>query len=75
MFYLPSPHTLWTLPKGGFYLPQAPNVSESVVALSEDSFPAKKKKKIDFLAKKSTLKPGGPLNVRLRGGSFDTTRT
>ena len=36
-------------PKGGFYSLQTPNVSESVVALSEDSFPAKEKK-IDFLA-------------------------
>ena len=48
MFYLPPSHPLWTPPKGGFYSQQTPNVSESVVALSKDSFPAKKK--IDFLA-------------------------
>ena len=49
MLYLHPPHPLWTPPKGGFYSPQTPNLSESVVALYEDSFPAKKKK-IDFLA-------------------------
>ena len=53
MFYLPPPLPLWTPPKGGYYSPQTPNVSESVVALSEDSFPAKKKsqffgQKVDY---------------------------
>ena len=53
MFYLPHP-----TPFG----PQTPNVSESVVALFEDSFPAKKNR---FFGHLGRLKPGGPLNAQL----------
>ena len=65
MFHLPLPPL--EPPKGGFYSPQTPNVSESVVALSEDSFPAKKKKYIYiyiyFLGHLGRLKPGDPLKL------------
>ena len=53
-------HTPFGPSKGGFYSAQTPNVSESVVTLSEDSFTAKKKKK-RFFGHLGRLKPGGPL--------------